>query len=83
VLAGDLGKTKPDPVKGIPVLVNEKRPVQSWLQPVSGAPLSFQTKNVGVGMDVSLKPLYQFTDAYYSVYWISLPGWLEATAGGL
>jgi DUF1680 family protein len=69
VLAGELGKTKPDPVKGIPVLINERRNVQSWTQPISGMPLVFETKNVGVGMDVRLKPLYQFTDMYYSVYW--------------
>ncbi len=69
VLAGDLGKSKPDPVKGIPVFINERKNVQSWTQPISGFPLLFETKNVGVAMDVQLKPLFQFTESYYSVYW--------------
>ena len=82
VLAGDLGKIKPDPIKGIPVLVNEKSPVQNWVQPVGSNPLLFETKNVGVERDIRLKPLYQFTDSYYSVYWdqFTKEGWAHQQA---
>jgi DUF1680 family protein len=79
VLAGELGKTKPNPVTGIPVFVNERQRVQNWVQPVSEKSLNFETKNVGVETDVQLKPLYQFTDSYYSVYWdqFTKEGWRQ------
>lgn len=79
VLAGELGKAKPNPVKGIPVFVNEKQNVQHWVEPISIKSLVFETKNVGIEMDVQLKPLYQFTDTYYSVYWdqFTKEGWKQ------
>jgi len=82
VLAGDLGGTKPDPVTGIPVLVNERAEVSSWAQPIGGKPLYFETSRVGVPMNVTLKPLYQFSDNYYSVYWdqFTSEGWKKQQA---
>ncbi len=69
VLAGDLGLTKPDPVKGIPVLVNEYKNVIDWVQAIEKKNLTFQTKGVSTTGEVTFSPLYQFTDHYYSVYW--------------
>ncbi len=82
LMAGELGKTKPDRIKGIPVLVNERRDVSNWVQPVVNSKLLFETKNVGVERDVYLKPLYEFTDSYYSVYWdqFTKEGWSEQQA---
>lgn len=69
VLAGDLGPTKPDPAKGIPVLVNEYKHVAEWMRPADASALSFVSAEVSTTGALSFKPLYQFTDHYYSVYW--------------
>lgn len=68
VLAGQLGKTKPDPVYGVPVLLTSNRTVKDWVLP-AGEPLQFQMKGVGQPFDVSLIPFYQTYNQYYSVYW--------------
>ncbi len=67
VLAGLLGKERPDPVVGIPVLLTSNRNVNEWIEPRSG--LQFQMKAVGKPFDVKLIPFYQTYDQYYSVYW--------------
>jgi len=67
VLAGLLGKEKPDPVIGVPVLLTSNRNVNDWIQPTSS--LQFQMKSVGKPFDVKLIPFYQTYDQYYSVYW--------------
>lgn len=69
VLAGDLGTTKPDPVKGIPVFINEHKNVSDWVQAVDTKNLVFKTKDVSTTGDITFTPLYQFTEHYYSVYW--------------
>jgi uncharacterized protein len=69
VLAGDLGTTKPDPIKGIPVFVNEHKNVSTWMQPKNKSNLVFEAKGVSTTGDITFSPLYQFTDRYYSVYW--------------
>jgi len=69
VLAGDLGLTRPDPVKGIPVLVNQHKNVIEWMIPANKNDLTFLAKGVSTTGDISFSPLYQFTDHYYSVYW--------------
>lgn len=68
VLAGDLGTTKPDREKGIPVLLNEYKRVSEWLKPVDPRQLTFISKGVTTS-DITFRPLYRFTDNYYSVYW--------------
>ena len=67
VLAGLLGKERPDPVVGVPVLLTSNRNVNDWIQPTTG--LQFQMKAVGKPFDVKLIPFYQIYDQYYSVYW--------------
>jgi DUF1680 family protein len=67
VLAGLLGKEKPDPVVGVPVLLTSNRNVKDWVQPTTS--LQFLMKGVGKPFDVKLIPFYQTYDQYYSVYW--------------
>lgn len=67
VLAGLLGKEKPDPVIDVPVLLTSNRNVNDWIQPTTS--LQFQMKGVGKPFDVQLIPFYQTYDQYYSVYW--------------
>ena len=67
VLAGLLGKEKPDPVVGVPVLLTSNRNVNDWVQPTTS--LQFLMKGVGKPFDVKLIPFYQTYDQYYSVYW--------------
>lgn len=68
VLAGLLGKNKPDPVYGTPVLLTDNRNVASWIKTTS-QPLSFEMNGVGKPFDVKLVPFYSVYDQYYSVYW--------------
>lgn len=68
VLAGLLGKEKPDPVIGVPVLLTSNRNISDWIQTSSNS-LQFQMKGVGKPFDVKLIPFYQTYDQYYSVYW--------------
>ncbi|MBX2913994.1 MAG: glycoside hydrolase family 127 protein [Cyclobacteriaceae bacterium] len=69
VLAGDLGSKKPDPATGIPVLVNEYKPIDTWMQATADKSLTFQTTGLASASGIVFKPLYTFTDNYYSVYW--------------
>ncbi|MBC7849230.1 MAG: glycoside hydrolase family 127 protein [Chitinophagaceae bacterium] len=68
VMAGLLGKKRPDPVFGTPVFLTGNRNVSEWIS-TTGEPLTFQTKNTGKPFDVTLLPFYQVYDQYYSVYW--------------
>ena len=68
VLAGQLGKTMPDPVYGTPVLLTDNKNINDWIKPAS-QPLTFDIKGVGKPMDVTLIPFYKMYNQYYSVYW--------------
>lgn len=68
VLAGLLGKDRPDPVIGVPVLLTANRNVSDWLVK-EGPDLRFRMKEVGKPMDVELVPFHTVYDQYYSVYW--------------
>ena len=68
VLAGQLGKDRPDPVYGTPVLLTDNRDVNVWVKSTS-QPLQFEMKEVGKPFDVKLIPFYKTYDQYYSVYW--------------
>ncbi|MDP9230716.1 MAG: glycoside hydrolase family 127 protein [Bacteroidota bacterium] len=69
VLAGQLGKTMPDPVYGTPVLLTDNKNVSDWIKPAANAPLSFKMNGVGKPFDVTLIPFYKTYDQYFSVYW--------------
>ncbi len=68
VLAGLLGKDRPDPVIGVPVLLTSDKNVGNWVQRTD-MPLRFKLKNVGKPFDPELVPFYTVYDQYYSVYW--------------
>ena len=53
----------------VPVLVAEGKPLESWIKPVAGQPLTFQTVGVGRPSDVTLKPFNTTYFSRYTVYW--------------
>jgi hypothetical protein len=53
----------------VPVLVTGRRDVSEWARPVSGAPTTFKTANVGKPGDVTFSPFYRTHHRRYSVYW--------------
>lgn len=69
VLAGDLGTHQIDPTKGIPVFLTKGRSAKHWIKPVELNHLIFKSVGVGYPHDVTFRPLYTFTNHYYSVYW--------------
>ncbi len=68
VLAGDLGTIEPAPA-ATPVFVTDKTSPKEWIKAEDLSSLRFTTVSTGQPNEVSFKPLYQFTDNYYSVYW--------------
>lgn len=68
VLAGLMGKERPDPIIGTPVLLTGNRNVADWIHHTTN-PLRFEMSGVGKPFDVKLIPFYQTYDQYYSVYW--------------
>lgn len=68
LLAGELGTTEPDPVKGIPVLVADNPDPGQWLKSLAHDSLVFQTNGVGRPGDVKLIPFNETKNEYYSVY---------------
>lgn len=69
LLAGTLGNTEPDPLKGVPVFVTNETNPNNWLQMVDKDQLSFSTVNIARPDEVKLIPFYQTQNQYYSVYW--------------
>ncbi|MDI9877605.1 glycoside hydrolase family 127 protein [Flectobacillus rivi] len=68
-LAGDLGKSEPDPTNGTPVFVTSAATADKWIKVKNLDNLTFTSSNTGKPNDVNFKPFYEFTDDYYSVYW--------------
>lgn len=52
-----------------PTLLVGDRPVEQWIAPVAGAPLTFATHNAGLAEDLQLVPFYEQTGRRYMVYW--------------
>ncbi|SKC86019.1 glycoside hydrolase family 127 protein [Ohtaekwangia koreensis] len=69
LLAGNLGTTEPDPMKGIPVLVTAGSDIKQWLKQDERDPLTFKTYQAGFPTDVTLQPFYALDDEHYNVYW--------------
>lgn len=69
LLAGNLGTTEPDPMKGVPVFVTAQADVKQWLKQDASDPLTFTTMKTGFPEDVKLQPFYALDDEHYSVYW--------------
>jgi len=68
VLAGQLGKTMPDPVYGSPVLLTDNKNIHDWVLPAA-QPLQFEIKGVAKPIDITLVPFYKIYNQFYSVYW--------------
>ena len=90
VLAGALGGAEgltPEKVSGLygpegdPVAVptfegKNGAPLKSWIKPVAGKPLTFETVNAGKPKDVILIPFYKLFGQRYSIYWeLAKPPW--------
>jgi len=83
VLAGALGGAEgliPEKVSGLygpegdPVAVptfegKNEAPLKSWIKPVAGRPMTFETVNAGKPNDVTLVPFYKLFGQRYSIYW--------------
>jgi len=69
LLAGVLGTTEPDPIKGVPVFVSANNDPKDWLSVVNQQELKFQTVKTAQPQEVTMIPFYQTKNQYYSVYW--------------
>ncbi|MDR6942743.1 beta-L-arabinofuranosidase domain-containing protein [Mucilaginibacter pocheonensis] len=69
LLAGILGNTEPDPLKGVPVFVTSETDPNQWLQMVDKKQLTFRTVNISKPEEVTLMPFNETQNQYYSVYW--------------
>ncbi|MGC9941147.1 MAG: beta-L-arabinofuranosidase domain-containing protein [Verrucomicrobiota bacterium] len=63
-----------DHFSDVPALIDNGQPVDDWVKPVNGRPLTFQTVGVGQPHDVTLLPFYQLAHDRYAVYWDLLKG---------
>jgi DUF1680 family protein len=64
LLAGNLGPTEPDPMKGIPVFVTNITDPKQLVKQDNPGSLSFSAQN-----KVKFQPFYSIADDHYSVYW--------------
>ncbi|WP_461450377.1 beta-L-arabinofuranosidase domain-containing protein [Mucilaginibacter sp.] len=69
LLAGELGNTEPDPLKGVPVFVTSETDLNKWLQMVDKKTLEFKTADISKPEEVRLIPFNQTKNEYYTVYW--------------
>ena len=53
----------------IPALATDNEDASTWLKPVPGHTLTFQTLGVGKPADVTMMPLYAIRNERYTVYW--------------
>ena len=60
---------KEEPPQTMPVLLAAGRPVEEWVEPVPGQPLTFRTKGVGRPAEVTLTAFYRLPPQRYSLYW--------------
>lgn len=71
LLAADLGPVatpNADSSDFVPVLVTDRAPVSSWVEPTDLASITFQSNAVGRPHDVELVPFFSLHDRRYTVY---------------
>ena len=61
--------TAKDTPPPMPVLLAAGRPVEEWVEPVAGRPLTFRTKGVGQPKDIELVAFYTLPPQRFSLYW--------------
>jgi hypothetical protein len=49
--------------------VKDNAPLESWIKPVAGKPLTFRTEGAGKPNDVTLVPFYKLFGERYAIYW--------------
>jgi DUF1680 family protein len=52
-----------------PALVAPRGPLEQWITPVEGKPLTFRTRQSGQPQDVTLIPFYRLFHQRYTIYW--------------
>jgi len=57
----------------VPKLTVKSADPSTWLKPVAGMSLTFQTTGVGVPTDITLVPFYKLFGQRYTVYWDFTP----------
>ncbi len=65
---GGVGRVAPGAVFRTPVLVTHGRPIEQWLKPVPGKPLTFQAVSAMRPEDLTFAPFYTMTNDRYGVY---------------
>ena len=65
---GGVGPVAPGTIYRTPVLVTEGRPIDQWLKPVPGRPLTFRADNAMKPGDLTFAPFYSMTNERYGVY---------------
>jgi hypothetical protein len=65
------GKDGPegDPVAVPTFAVKDNAPLEAWIKPVAGKPLTFRTEGAGKPNDVTLVPFYKLFGERYAIYW--------------
>ena len=58
-----------EPTPDVPVFVPPAGPLENWIKPIAGDPLTFHTVGAGRPQDVVLKPFYRIHRERYSIYW--------------
>ena len=66
----------------VPVLLTDGKPLDTWIKPMAGQPLTFQTVGVGRPNDVTLKPFNTTYFSRYTIYWDTFTpeGWKQREA---
>ncbi|MCX6571259.1 MAG: glycoside hydrolase family 127 protein [Candidatus Aminicenantes bacterium] len=58
-----------DPVAVPKFDVKDNVPLEAWIKPVAGKPLTFRTEGAGKPNDVTLVPFYKLFGERYAIYW--------------
>jgi uncharacterized protein len=71
-----------EPTPDVPVFVPPAGPLENWIKPIAGDPLTFHTVGAGRPQDVVLKPFYRIHRERYSIYWdvFDEAGWASEQA---
>jgi len=71
-----------EPTPDVPVFVPPAGPLENWIKPIAGDPLTFHTVSAGRPQDVVLKPFYRIHRERYSIYWdlFDEAGWASEQA---
>jgi len=65
---GGVGRVEPGTIFRTPVLVTGDRPIDEWLKPVPGKPLTFQSENAIRPADLTFAPFFGMVNDRYGVY---------------